>query len=262
MTPDTPTTATAAIFEKYPRPWRYTGFDYRDATGKLILTDEIPPAVIVSAVNSAGADKQLLGELKNEVFNLRSALVAAREDIENAVKCAKEYCPDYPWTANTASEAVWATGESLRGTEAAIASWEQELAAAHERIAKLQHAVDVVASFDTIIQNQLARCEVYRQHQWNRCDCNTCIALRYIIEVVAALSPSVRPTPDAGEKPTQEQLRQKHGDPFDFAQACFRALGDPLTRDEVIKAIADYWNDWNRAAVKQGVHDAMDATKT
>lgn len=40
-------------------------------------------------------------------------------DINHAVKEAKRRVPDYPWTLNTASEAVWALGESLSGVKAA-----------------------------------------------------------------------------------------------------------------------------------------------
>ncbi len=49
---------------------------------------------------------------------------ALRHDIANAVRCAKQYCPDYPWTLHTASEAVWACGEALVGTKAAIGDWD------------------------------------------------------------------------------------------------------------------------------------------
>lgn len=42
-----------------------------------------------------------------------------KEDIDHAVKEAKNRVPDYPFDQNTASEAVWALGESLLGVEQA-----------------------------------------------------------------------------------------------------------------------------------------------
>lgn len=54
-----------------------------------------------------------------EIAELRAERDGLKADIENAVKCAKEYAPDYPWSDNTASECVWALGEGLRGLEKA-----------------------------------------------------------------------------------------------------------------------------------------------
>lgn len=41
-----------------------------------------------------------------------------RDSTDHAVAEAKRRVPDYPWTLNTASEAVWALGESLRAAKA------------------------------------------------------------------------------------------------------------------------------------------------
>ncbi len=42
-------------------------------------------------------------------------MLAMRADIDNAIKCAKEYDSDYPYTLKTASEAVWALGQGYKG---------------------------------------------------------------------------------------------------------------------------------------------------
>lgn len=79
----------------------------------------------------------LLG-YKHGVANAESDAAAKitelEADIANAVREAKRRDPDYPFTEDTASEAVWALGESLRGTEAANKD-------CHDRLAELEAQV-------------------------------------------------------------------------------------------------------------------------
>jgi hypothetical protein len=65
-----------------------------------------------------------------------------KSNVENAVRCAKEYCPNYPWTLNTASEAVWATGESYRGVSAACNDLHKDLDTLRTENAKLREALE------------------------------------------------------------------------------------------------------------------------
>jgi hypothetical protein len=71
-----------------------------------------------------------------------------KRDIDHAVAEAKRRVPDYPWDQNTASECVWALGESLLGVTAANDEWQEHakkleaerdaaVAAERERCAKL-----------------------------------------------------------------------------------------------------------------------------
>lgn len=47
-----------------------------------------------------------------------------QRDVDHAVREAKRRVPDYPWEGvATASEAVWAIGSSLEGTDAALGDW-------------------------------------------------------------------------------------------------------------------------------------------
>ena len=66
----------------------------------------------------------LLDTLSLEYHKLRS-------DVEYAMKEAKLREPDYPWSLNTATEAVWALGESMLGVMAANKD-------CHEKIAELE----------------------------------------------------------------------------------------------------------------------------
>lgn len=67
-----------------------------------------------------------------KIRQLEAALSAAQEDISHAVREAKRRDPEYPWQLGTASEAVWALGESLLGTQAANDDLHKALAAAQE----------------------------------------------------------------------------------------------------------------------------------
>lgn len=67
----------------------------------------------------------LAGEIRRrdaDIIKLKAELAEARNDIDNAVRCAKKYQPDYPWKLNTASEAVWACGEAFNGVSKACDS--------------------------------------------------------------------------------------------------------------------------------------------
>jgi hypothetical protein len=54
-------------------------------------------------------------------------LAKLESDIANAYRCAKEYVPDYPWddSRQTASQAVWACGESYSGVCKACEDWQR-----------------------------------------------------------------------------------------------------------------------------------------
>ena len=82
-------------------------------------------------------------------------------DAEFALAEAKNYCPDYPWTQNTATEAVWALGQSLLGVEAANNDLWKELKACKESHSQLRAAckcldgLDWCAGYELGYQNML-----------------------------------------------------------------------------------------------------------
>lgn len=69
---------------------------------------------------------------------------ALRDDVTHAVRCAKEYQPEYPWTQDTASEAVWALGEGLRGVGLA----NDDL---HKELARLRQKADCLDALPSMI---------------------------------------------------------------------------------------------------------------
>lgn len=69
---------------------------------------------------------QLVDKMRRVYKAMRERAEKAEADIANAVKYAKEYCPDYPWKDNTASEVMWALGEGYRGVSQACAEWEEK----------------------------------------------------------------------------------------------------------------------------------------
>jgi hypothetical protein len=46
---------------------------------------------------------------------------------------------------------------------------------------------------------------------------------------------------------TQEELRQAHGTPVEFAQAVFKAVGGEISIDEAEAAIDEYREEWRKA---------------
>ena len=83
-------------------------------------------------------------------------ILRLRADIANAVARSKERCPDYPWhDSATASEAAWAVGSALEGTDAARDDWRKkagELQAANEllRMKLEEFAVTVGGAIETL----------------------------------------------------------------------------------------------------------------
>ena len=67
-------------------------------------------------------------------------------DISHAVANAKKYAPDYPWTLNTASEAVWALGEGRNGVIQACDDWAARVAALEAENAELLEALRHIKS--------------------------------------------------------------------------------------------------------------------
>ncbi len=65
-----------------------------------------------------------------------------RSNVDNAVKCAKEYVPDYPWTLNTASEAVWACGEAYSGVDKACDAWSRDHATLTAKLRAAETAME------------------------------------------------------------------------------------------------------------------------
>lgn len=61
-----------------------------------------------------------LASVKAERDMLAGRVKELEGDISHAVVEAKRRCPDYPWQLNTASESVWALGESWLGASAAV----------------------------------------------------------------------------------------------------------------------------------------------
>lgn len=64
---------------------------------------------------------------KCHIVELTAENAAMKSDIANAVKCAKEYEPDYIFILNTASEAVWACGEGGKGASLACTDLHNEI---------------------------------------------------------------------------------------------------------------------------------------
>jgi hypothetical protein len=73
--------------------------------------------------------KDLLNLANKEIDSLRKQLIEKEKDINNAVREAKKYQPDYPWTYNTASEAVWACGTAYIGLNQTCEDLEKQIAA-------------------------------------------------------------------------------------------------------------------------------------
>lgn len=91
--------------------------------GPLLMGDE-ETGFVLSLHKPDGtnyANVKLFGTRKEciETAKLTASAPKLKADIDHAVKCAKEYRPDYPWQLNTASEAVWALGQSATGIEKA-----------------------------------------------------------------------------------------------------------------------------------------------
>jgi hypothetical protein len=89
-----------------------------------------------------------------------------RDDIEHAVCEAKRREPEYPWDQNTASEAVWALGESLLGTESALKHWQDEnerlrtaCEAAKKLVRNARGAIESGQVTDKDVHGTLMRCE-------------------------------------------------------------------------------------------------------
>lgn len=104
-------------------PWgRYEVWKYGKGEGSWRMTG---PKAKRESCNSpeegkAKAEAHYLSRLTQALTPVESKEAELREDIEHAVAEAKKYQPDYPYTQNTASEAVWALGTSLEGTSRAI----------------------------------------------------------------------------------------------------------------------------------------------
>lgn len=65
-----------------------------------------------------------------------------RDDLKHALQEAKRRQPDYPFTQNTASEAVWALGEALLGTESALEDWIGCLYRSHQMLADIRRVTN------------------------------------------------------------------------------------------------------------------------
>lgn len=90
----------------------------------------LTPVPLTPAEKVAYLEKAL-EELGNTALALAHDAAESRADVDHASAEAKRRQPDFPFTQGTASEAVWALGESLLGTEAANKDW-QELARKQE----------------------------------------------------------------------------------------------------------------------------------
>jgi hypothetical protein len=93
------------------------------------LADDGPIVTLMAeAIDTAYAEHR---ERKDEL----------QRDVNHAVSEAKRRVPDYPWDQNTASEAVWALGESLLGVSAACDDW-------RKRCERLELVAKAVLAFD------------------------------------------------------------------------------------------------------------------
>jgi regulator of replication initiation timing len=91
-----------------------------------------------------------------------------KSNVENAVRCAKEYCPNYPWTLNTASEAVWATGESYKGVSAARDDLHKDLDAATADLKAVSAALDGLAEHNVKLRTENAKLREALEHELKR----------------------------------------------------------------------------------------------
>jgi hypothetical protein len=110
------------------------------------------------------ANAQLAVAARNALPALLADLDAAtrerdelKSNVENAVRCAKGYCPNYPWTLNTASEAVWATGESYKGVSAACDDLHKDLDAATADLKSVSAALDGLAEHNVKLRTENAK---------------------------------------------------------------------------------------------------------
>jgi hypothetical protein len=110
------------------------------------------------------ANAQLAVAARNALPALLADLDAAtrerdelKSNVENAVRCAKGYCPNYPWTLNTASEAVWATGESYKGVSAACDDLHKDLDAATADLKAVSAALDGLAEHNVKLRTENAK---------------------------------------------------------------------------------------------------------
>jgi regulator of replication initiation timing len=121
------------------------------------------------------ANAQLTAAARNTLPALLADLDAVRRErddiksnVENAVRCAKEYCPDYPWTLNTASEAVWATGESYKGVSAACDDLHKDLDAATADLKAVSAALDGLAEHNVKLRTENAKLREALEHELKR----------------------------------------------------------------------------------------------
>lgn len=85
-------------------------FTFIGSTTTYSLT-ELTDAIPIPMPEQLQADAKRLAELER--------------DHAHALAETKRRVPDYPFTQNTMSECVWALGESLIGTEAALRDWQE-----------------------------------------------------------------------------------------------------------------------------------------
>jgi hypothetical protein len=117
-----------------------------------------------SPMGMSPRDAENAALMKNALPALLADLDAAtrerdelKSNVENAVRCAKGYCPNYPWTLNTASEAVWATGESYKGVSAACDDLHKDLDAATADLKSVSAALDGLAEHNVKLRTENAK---------------------------------------------------------------------------------------------------------
>ena len=118
---------------------------YDEHTGDYKRVVEFCDAIATKEDDANYTDFALLAELRNLAPTLISTArshAALEAEIQHAIREAKSYEPDYPWTQNTITEAVRALGSSLQGTSQANADL-------HAENKRLREALEKIARYDS-----------------------------------------------------------------------------------------------------------------
>lgn len=146
---------------------------------------EIPESVRISQLEAENAD--------------------LKADISHAMKEAKRRVPDYPFSQNTASECVWALGQSLLGINAALEEWIGQVYDRHEllrevfRVLNLPHveASAELKGLSARIVHALALPSARAAESWAR---------KKILELTASTGATARRLFPIGQPCSQEKV--------------------------------------------------------
>lgn len=134
-------------------------FDHDMDGNQLVIGGDIEPMEAIEySLNAVYGENSL----RDQLAKLTAENERLKADITHAVKEAKKRDPDYPWTQETASEAVWALGEGKLGIEAACDDWQKQLTAERDaavaevgRLKKQFNAMCKLAYNQTVREEEL-----------------------------------------------------------------------------------------------------------